>query len=79
MAAFYKNIFTDQPDDVLQATYGYIHVHDIAAAHAAALKNEAAGGERIIISEGTLQGSEHRSKLTGPSIIHRLHHLARNA
>jgi nucleoside-diphosphate-sugar epimerase len=79
MAAFYKNVLTDQPDDVLQATYGYIHVHDIAVAHVAALKNEVAGGERIIISEGTLQRSEHRSKLTGPSFIHRLHHLPRNA
>ena len=55
MAIVYKNVFTDQPDDVLQGTYGYIHVHDVAAAHVAALKNEAAGGERIIVSEGTLQ------------------------
>ena len=55
MAVVYKNMLTDQPDDVLQGTYGYIHVHDVAAAHVAALKNEAAGGERIIVSEGTLQ------------------------
>jgi nucleoside-diphosphate-sugar epimerase len=58
MAVVYKNMFTDQPDDVLQGTYGYIHVRDIAAAHVAALRNEAAGGERIIISEGTLHSSD---------------------
>ena len=59
MAIVYKNVFTDQPDDVLQGTYGYIHVRDIAAAHVAALRTEAAGGERIIILEGTLRCSEH--------------------
>ena len=59
MAVVYKKMLTVQPDDVLQGTYGYVHVHDVAAAHVAALKNEAAGGERIIISEGTLRNSEH--------------------
>jgi len=59
MAVVYQNMLTDQPDDVLQGTYSYIHVHDIAAAHVAALRNEAAGGERIIISEGTFRSSEY--------------------
>ena len=58
MAAFYQNLFTDKPDDILQATYPYVHVHDIAAAHVAALRNEVAGGERIIISEGAFHSSQ---------------------
>ena len=58
MAVVYNNVFTDKPDDDLQTTYGYIHVHDIAAAHVAALRNKAAGGERIIISEGTSHSCE---------------------
>jgi nucleoside-diphosphate-sugar epimerase len=52
MTSFYDNVFTDKPDVyVLDA---FIHVQDAAAAHVAALKKEAAGGERIIISEGAL-------------------------
>ena len=54
MAMFYNNVFTDKPDDVLQGTHVFVHVHDTAAAHVAALRKEAAGGQRIIISEGLL-------------------------
>jgi len=32
--------------------YGYVQVQDAAAARVMALQKEAAGGERIIISEG---------------------------
>ena len=50
---FYNNLVIEKPDDVLQTSYSYIHVHDIAIAHVAALRNGAAGGERIIIAEGS--------------------------
>jgi len=53
MALFYDNVFADKPDDTLQETHAFIHVRDIAAAHVVALRKEAAGGERIIVAEGT--------------------------
>lgn len=46
----FNNLFTDKANGFLQTSYGYIYVHDIAAAHATALRNEAATGEKIIIS-----------------------------
>jgi len=52
LALFYKLLFTAQPDDTLKATYNYVHVQDVAAAHVESLKQEAAGGERIIIWGG---------------------------
>ena len=54
MAFFYDKVFADQPDDALQETHAFIHVRDVAAAHVAALRKEAAGGQRIIIAEGTI-------------------------
>jgi len=57
MKIFHNALFTEKPDDVLQTSYGYIDVHDVAVAHVAALRNEAAGGERIIIAEGTWHNS----------------------
>uniref|UniRef100_A0A8H7XUH4 NAD-dependent epimerase/dehydratase domain-containing protein n=1 Tax=Psilocybe cubensis TaxID=181762 RepID=A0A8H7XUH4_PSICU len=38
-----------QPDDVLCDTMGFVDVHDVVAAHVAALEKEEAGGERIIL------------------------------
>ena len=63
MKVFYTNLVTEKLDDVLQTSYGYIHVRDVALAHVAALRNEAAGGERIIIAEGTLHNSADHFKL----------------
>jgi nucleoside-diphosphate-sugar epimerase len=54
MAMFYNNVFTDKPDDVLQGTHIFVHIHDTAVAYVAALRKESAAGERIIISEGSL-------------------------
>jgi len=45
-------VFREKGDKVLMTTYGYVQVQDAAAARVMALQKEAAGGERIIISEG---------------------------
>ncbi|KIM41313.1 hypothetical protein M413DRAFT_410925 [Hebeloma cylindrosporum] len=61
MDVAYQNLCIDQPDDVLQSTHNYISVQDIAIAHVAALSNKAAGGQRIIISEGATTWQETRN------------------
>ncbi|KAF8959865.1 D-lactaldehyde dehydrogenase [Flammula alnicola] len=61
VASFFNMVFKEQPDEALQNSYGYIHVKDIAAAHVLALSNEAAAGERMIISSGQITYQETRS------------------
>jgi len=49
---WFYNVFTNQGDPSFKVSYACIDVRDVAAAHVTALRREAAGGERIIVSAG---------------------------
>lgn len=59
LTTWFDMVFREKDDKVLMTTYGYVHVQDAAAAHAMALQKEAAGGERMIISEGISKLHDH--------------------
>lgn len=63
LGLWYNSIFRDQSDDYLKMTYAFVDSADIAAAHVEALKKEAAGGERIIVSSGMAYFSDAYSLL----------------
>ncbi|KAF8883620.1 D-lactaldehyde dehydrogenase [Gymnopilus junonius] len=48
------SMITDyQPDEALRRTFSLIHNRDVSAAHVVALRKETAGGERILVTNGS--------------------------
>ncbi|KDR70009.1 hypothetical protein GALMADRAFT_255361 [Galerina marginata CBS 339.88] len=64
LSTWYNSVVKDVPDAVLGMTYGYADVRDVADAHVESLKKDAAGGERIIIAEGTTTWQDTRDLLS---------------
>ncbi|PPQ93152.1 hypothetical protein CVT25_010776 [Psilocybe cyanescens] len=60
---WYNFACQDQDDDFLKTTYNYVDVRDVAAAHVEAIKKEAAGGERIIISADSSTWQDTRNMM----------------
>ncbi|KDR70010.1 hypothetical protein GALMADRAFT_900682 [Galerina marginata CBS 339.88] len=54
LGIWWNNVTNEKSDDALKLSSGWIHARDAAAAHVLALRKEEAGGERIIISAGTV-------------------------
>jgi len=58
---WFYNVFTNSGDQSFKVSYACIDVRDVAVAHVTALRREAAGGERLIISEGAVTWQETRN------------------
>jgi nucleoside-diphosphate-sugar epimerase len=65
LAGFYDNVFNEKPDEFLKLCFSYIDVRDIAEAHVKSLRVAEAGGERMIISEGTSTSPENLENSVG--------------
>ncbi|KAH9487420.1 Putative NADPH-dependent methylglyoxal reductase GRP2 [Psilocybe cubensis] len=60
---WYEFVAMDQPEEYLQATLSYVDIGDVTLAHVEALKKEAAGGQRIILSSGCMTWQDARNDL----------------
>ncbi|KAF8868457.1 D-lactaldehyde dehydrogenase [Gymnopilus junonius] len=58
---FYGMMTQDKSDEELKATYNFVDVRDVAAAHVAVLKDGKAAGERIILSNGASTWQDTRN------------------
>ncbi|PPQ70464.1 hypothetical protein CVT26_013911 [Gymnopilus dilepis] len=64
LLVWYQNIAKEQSDTLLGSTYAFVDVRDVAEAHVVALKKADAGGERIIVCEGTTTWQDTRNILS---------------
>jgi len=77
---WFYHVFTESNDQTFKVSYACIDVRDVAAAHVMALRTEAAGGERLIISEG-MHDAPPSPVCTILNLFHEIRraNLARNA